>query len=256
MPTDDERRWLDYAWSVIDTPAEHLRRCIGRGGATPGEGRVEGNELRWPGYLGRNYGAEPRVLCVGAVHREGTPALQAGNQTIAETDRQLVSAARLWRESGRSDVVDARYLANTRDAYERALPAWSRWNRHFRTLVEDHLRLDRTRIAYTNLAKCRVSIDRGAKQRAAEQALTRLCQQQHPISDVLEAIQPTVVLVAVLGARPGGDVVTSWSSASCSPLVFAWQGQSGHDRHNTAPGARPLREWAPEMAAAVAAACG
>ncbi len=30
--------------------------------------------------------------------------------------------------------------------------------------------------------------------------------------------------------------------------VYSWQGQSGHDRHNTDPSERRMEEWAPEMA--------
>jgi len=114
--------------------------------------------------------------------------------------------------------------------------------------------MDLTQIAWTNLAKCRVSIDRGARQRAAESTLTRLCQRQFPAKAVVEAIRPGAVLTAVLQAGRGGDVVGSWDSPSWSPLVWAWQGRSGHDRHNTAPGARRLSEWAPEMAEKVRAA--
>jgi hypothetical protein len=170
---------------------------------------------------------------------------------VAETNAELAATAREWLAAGRSGDTDAHYLARLQDAYVRALPSWSRWNRHFRVLVEDYLRMDRTQIAWANLARCRVSIDRGSKQRAAEASLTRLCQRQFPMSGLVDAIRPVAVLVAVLQARPGGDIVSSWKSPSCSPLVFAWQGQSGHDRHNTARDARPLREWAPEMATAV-----
>lgn len=248
-----EQRWLDYAWSVVNCPAAHRQACERNGGAVPGPDRVDGNELRWPGYLGRNYEPRKGVLCVGAVHRESTPEGERGNRVVYETNAELAATARRWVASGRSGESDAAYLQGLRDAYERALPAWTRWNRHFRVLVEDYLGLDRTQIAWANLAKCRVSIDRGAKQRAAEAVLTRLCQRQFPMSALVEAIEPVAVLVAVLHARPGGDIVTSWSSPSWSPLVFTWQGQSGHDRHNTAPGARPLRDWAPAMADAVRA---
>jgi len=191
---------------------------------------------------------------VGAVHRESTPEGEKADPRIVRTNRQLAESAREWLAVGRSEDADDRYLDRLRTAYAEALPAWSRWQRHFRTLVEDYLQMDQAQIAWTNLAKCRVSIDRGAKQRAAEVQLTRLCQQTFPVADLVEAIRPRVVLVAVLGAVKPGEIVSSWSSPSCSPLVYAWQGQSGHDRHNTAPGARPLSEWAPEMANSVRAA--
>lgn len=185
--TQLEQRWLDYAWSVLNSPAEHRRECLANGSAVPGPGRVDGNDLRWPGYLGRDYEPASGVLCVGAVHREGNPANRDDGSVAERTDAELVAGARKWLTTGRSPTSDAGYLESLRSSYQQALPTWSRWQRHYRTLVEDYLGLD------------------------------------------------------IRG------------SESCAPLVFAWQGQSGHDRHNTAPGARRLAEWAPEAAAQIRA---
>lgn len=170
---------------------------------------------------------------------------------IAQTNAELAEGARSWLASDRSPQADARYLERLRSAYEHALPRWPRWQRRFRTLIEDHLGMSPREIAWTNLAKCPVSIDRGSRVRAAERELTRLCQRAFPTAQLVEAIRPAAVLVAVLAGREGGDIVATWRSPSCSPLVWSWQGQSGHDRHNTAPWARRLAEWASEMAAAV-----
>jgi hypothetical protein len=125
MLSEAEGRWLDYAWSVVATPERHRTACTANGGAIPGPGRVEGNDLRWPGYLGEHYRPGRSVLCVGAVHREGTAALQAGDRVIAETDRALVEGAREWLGTGRSAHSDERYLERLRAAYVRALPSWS-----------------------------------------------------------------------------------------------------------------------------------
>lgn len=220
----------------------------------PGPGRVDGNELRWPGYIGPDYREGHGVLCVGAVHRESPPKLERSNPVIARTNAELAAGAREWLASGRSEAADERYLRQLQATYKTALPAWSRWNRHFRTLIEDYLEMDRSEIAWVNVAKCRVSINRGARQRAAEAELTRLCQRQFPMSELVEAIRPVAVLIAGLHAGREGGIVSSWDSASASPMVFAWQAQSGHDRHNTAPGRRKLSEWAPSMAAEVRSA--
>ena len=214
---------------------------------------MDGNELRWPGYLGRNYIEGRGILCVGAAYRESTLEVERRNPVIARTNADLIACAREWISAGRSEESDERYLDRLRNAHEDALPEWDRWRRHFRTLVEDYLGMSRSEIAWANLAKCLVSIDRGSKQRAAEGVLTRLCQREFPMSELVQAIRPAVVLVAVLHARPGGDIVRTWDAPGWSPLVFTWQGQSGHDRHNTKPGARRLSEWAPEMAARVRA---
>ena len=191
------------------------------------------------------------VLCVGAVHREARPEDEARNPVSRRTNRELIDAHRTWVQHGRSPEGDRVYLERVRRAYEDALPQWNRWKRHFRWLVQDCLGLNRTEIAWTNLAKCRVAIHLGNRIRTSEAKLTRLCQREFaPVSELVEAIRPGLVLTCVLHAGRCGDIVSSWDSASMSPLVFPWQGQSGHDRHNTAPGARRLREWAPEMVSA------
>lgn len=77
------------------------------------------------------------------------------------------------------------------------------------------------------------------------------CPPWRNLSDLVDRIRPVAVLVAVLKAGSGGPIVSSWESPNASPLVFTWQGQSGHDRHNTDPQALRLSEWAPEMAAQV-----
>lgn len=228
-----EAHWLDYAWRVVTCPTDHRSECVAAGGAVPGPGRMDGNELRWPGYLGRRYEAGRGVLCVGAVHREGDPAKHGLDTVPGRTDAELVAATRRWMQKGRGLKADAEYLNALRNSYEEALPSWTRYQRHFRSLIEEHLRMDSTQIAWTNLAKCRVSIDRGSAQRAAEQRLTRLCQTTFPVSQLVAAIRPAAVLVAVLRAGENGDIVADWAAPEWRPLVFAWQGQSGHDRHNT-----------------------
>lgn len=246
-----EERWLDYAWSIVTCPAPHRDECESLGAAVPGPGRVDGNDVRWPGYLGREYREGAGILCVGAVHREARPEDETSDPVIAQTNAELAAAHRRWLRRGRSRRQDQAFIEAVRDAYERALPRWSRWNRHFRTLVEDHLGASPTEVAWTNLAKCRVSIHRGATARSAEAALTRLCQRDFaPMSELVEAIRPAIVLTSVLHAGRDGDIVTAWDAPSSSPVVFSWQGQSGHDRHNRDPHARRLSVWAPEAAAA------
>ncbi len=244
MISEVEARWLDYAWAVVNCPDYHRRKCVADGAAVPGPGRTDGNDLRWPGYIGRNYVPGHSILCVGAVHREPNPE--------EETAHGLIASARHWLAEGRSETSDHEYLESVREQYEQNLPRWSRWNRHFRTLIVNYLGADITEIAWTNLAKCRVSIDRGATVRQAEQKLTRLCQAEFaPMADLVEKIEPVACLVSVLHGGRGGSIVDAWDGETVRPLVYSWQGQSGHDRHNTVSGARRLEEWAPEMAEAV-----
>ncbi len=232
-----EKRWLDFAWKVVNPPQSHLDACIAAGAAVPGPDRVDGNDLRLPGYLGRNY-RTGGVLCVGAVSREPSREDEAKDRDIARTNANLFETTRKWIKEGRSPESDADYLNSIRPTYEQALPSWSIWGRSFRPLVEDYLRKGIADIAYTNLAKCRLPIDR------ATEPLMRLCERGFiPIRDVVDLVQPTAVLVCVLGAGRSGDIVVSWDSERYSPLVYPFQG-----RNSTDPAGRRRSEWAPEMA--------
>ncbi len=238
-----EANWLEHAWQIVNCPETHLRRCQAAGGAVPGQGRVDGNELRWPGYLGRGYPSEGGILCVGAVHREERPDDEKKNPVIGRTNRELATATRHWMASGRTATNDVHYLESVRTAYEVALPEWSRWRRHFRRLIEDYLKLDLTQIAWTNLAKCRAPIHRGAAEQRAEAKLTRLCQRDFcPMSDLIDLIRPQIVLTCVLRAGREGGIVSSWNGKLASPRVYAWHGRNGLD-----PSGRRLQDWAPTM---------
>ncbi|MCW3047291.1 MAG: hypothetical protein JWO74_1575 [Solirubrobacterales bacterium] len=127
-----------------------------------------------------------------------------------------------------------------------------RWRRVFRPLIEDLLGMGLGEIAWANLAKCRVSIDRGDGQRAAEARVTRLCQSEFvPMRELVEAIRPAAVVCSVLAAGEGGTIVSSWSGPTWRPLVFTFHGLTGHDRSNRDPARRASSEWAPEAAQAI-----
>src|SRR3954468_11235119 len=97
---DVEQRWLDHAWRVASCPDGHRRLCETAGGAAPRAGAVDGNELRWPGYLGRNYIG---ILCVGHVSREVTPQHLALMPTqVRRSYARLEAASRGWLAAGRS----------------------------------------------------------------------------------------------------------------------------------------------------------
>jgi hypothetical protein len=70
-------------------------------------------------------------------------------------------------------------------------------------------------------------------------------------STVVDAVAPVAVLVCVLDAAAGGGLNVTWRTADHDPLVYAWHGQTGHDRSNQDPLRRPLAAWGPEMAAEV-----
>jgi hypothetical protein len=183
---------------------------------------VGGNDLRWPGYLGRRYGQLATVLCVGHVH--ATDWEQTARVPLEKSLRR-------WLSSGRSQSSDTAYLESVREVFEWWLPTWRRWS-HFRALV-DKLQLDVQDIAWTNLAKCRVSRE------ANPDGVVRVCQSAFPIREVVEALRPEAVLSCVKNAYEGGPIVTTWRSANLPrPLVFTWDGRRGTDRDG-----RLLRVW-------------
>ena len=238
MVTKIEESWLDYAWSVVDCPDQHRTRCEVLGAAVPGPGSMDGNEVRWPGYIGRNYQENKGVLCIGAAHREAHPE-EAADPVIGRTNADLVEAHRRWLHNGRSQTEDMAFLEGVRSAYEEALPHWRRWNNPFRKLIQDHLGMSISEIAWDNLAKCRGGSSPHAK-------LAYFCQREFvPVSILIEALRPAVVLNCVLPAKPGGRIVSSWVSPSASPLVFSF-----HGRYSTDHEGRKLDEWAPEVVAA------
>ena len=158
------------------------------------------------------------MLCVGHVHRERVWA-EADDVHTDATDA-LVSSVRGWLRRGRSTSSDRKFLLSAQDEYEKWLPSWDRWNAHFRDFVSG-LGLDKTQIAWANLAKCRVAID----QRSAVDRVIRLCQGEFPAADLVDAIRPVAVLVCVLHAGEAGPIVKSWKTENASPLVFTWDGR-------------------------------
>lgn len=228
-----ERAWLNYAWRVVNWPKEHAGPCLAAGGLpqsdTP-EGRH--NDLRWPGYVGRDYKPERGVLCVAAVGQQPkhyTPDQAGGYAEMARIHRA-------WLERGRSEEADRQFLESHRDYYERALPTWKRWRQVFRGFVEDHLRMDRREIAYGNLAKCRArDVD--------TVRLARVCQAVFPASEMVAALRPAAVVVAVVSARPGGGTVRTWRGNGYEPFVWTFEGRNARGQDG-----RGLNQWAPDVA--------
>jgi hypothetical protein len=206
--------------------------------AASGVGVDGGNELRFPGYIGRSYKAGQGVLLVGHVHREPEPQ----HMSLPGDHERFIAAHFRWQASVRSEEADAEFLSEMRRHYEEAVSSWNPWRQFFRSIVEDELRMSLSEVAYTNLAKCRQDPNRGSAER-----LTTFCQTQFPAYELVDAIRPAGVFVCVISAAPSRGVIR-WNLGEWDPPVYAFEGRNGRDARK-----RKRDEWLPEAVARVRA---
>lgn len=174
------------------------------------------------------------MLCLAAVGRQPPQYTPDQARDYAEMGR----VHRTWLEAGRSEDADTDFLERHREYYEVALPTWPRWNNVYRTFVEADLGMDVTQISFGNLAKCRAN-------EADTELLARVCQQVFPVSELVAALRPIAVVVAMLNAR---GIVRSWQGNSHQPLVWTFQGRNGKGQDG-----RRFAEWGPDLADAIRA---
>lgn len=215
--------------------------------------RVAGEgHLRWPGSVNSNFKPEHGVLFVGSVHRE----FHAGpggkeDEVLRDQERILVAANKRWRDAGRSTASDQAYLDSTAGAYELSIPRWPRGDVVVALLNMLGDRVDQ--VAWVNLARCQVppSVTDEAPLRAA-------CQRRdvYPVSEVIDAVRPSAVFVAVLGTvdrtTRGGTALagdgTVLSGRNWSPEIFVFNGRQRTDRDH-----RKFAAWSAEAAQRVTA---
>lgn len=130
--------WARYVENVVHVDERHRRQCVRATGAEETSG-LDG-DLRWPGYLGSDYGnARIRLLCAGQVHH---------GPMLEETLGDIQPALREIRQHGASRTL----LKTVTAQYEKAITTWGPWSK-FRKILRP-LSLSETHIAYTNVAKC------------------------------------------------------------------------------------------------------
>jgi hypothetical protein len=206
-----EKRWLDYARRIVNVDVAHLARCAAAGGLSD---PVDPSQaLRWPGYLGYSY-ETARVLLVGQVHRD----INAASGVDPAVNDRYVAQTYDW-SLGR--ISDETFLEETRRAYPYWMKDWPGAWRHFRALLNT-LELGFEQIAYANLAKCQLPTTR------KPDVLLQVCQRDFPMRELVEAIHPTMVLVAAKNAHEGGGTVTDWGT----PNVFTFDFRRGTNRND------------------------
>lgn len=187
-----ERAWLVYARSVVQNE-EHRLACEAAGGSPPNHPGVDASDVRWPGYLGRNY-APGGVLCVATVHRDFASA----GVGVAIRDR-LVSGTRQWKAGG---IDDEAYLAAVRDGYEAGLRQWTVGNNIGAAL--QCIGTDIQSICYVNAARCQYpEIEPkapAAEAKRTKAALVHFCLSTFPIEDLVGLLQAAVVLFTNVAA--------------------------------------------------------
>ena len=227
-----ERRWLDYAWRIVNCPPEHRQGCFAHG-AAGGPGLDGINQLRFPGYLGRDFRG---LLCVAHVHREPEKGGVGDTARDREAGRRLLTADEEWRARARSRNSDGAFLEAVRHHYETMFFTWDVW-KPFRKLVEE-VSFGVSQLAFANLAKCR------QRKGPSPEPLIEFCQRDFPMTELVEAIRPRVVLVAVKHGGPGGGLGIRWRSAHSDPYVWAFQ-----RLNKQSAGGRSPSEWWAEVVA-------
>jgi hypothetical protein len=173
-----EADWLEYARSIAACDPTHRAECVQRGG---GSAVGPDPELRWPGFIGSDYEANPfRVLCVAQIHNpNGWSASASGLAPMEPLLREWLDG---W-------LRDEAFLAKYRDEYAQRLPTWGPWRKAFGPVLRDpRIGLSPTEIAYVNIAKCWLSP--GANQ----YELMRSCERWKGIASLLAVVKPDAVV--------------------------------------------------------------
>jgi hypothetical protein len=168
-----ETAWLEYAREVVED-GEHHSTCASRGGSDASLGFAP--DVRWPGYLGRDY-RRGGVLWLANVH---TSFATAGlGPRFAQTADESV---RRWR--GRFDS-DETFLDGLRNTYEIGLATWTVGGWPRRAL--ERLGVPIAAVAYSNAARCQAT-DTGIE-------LQRHCLKRWPVQRLLDLLEPDLVLL-------------------------------------------------------------
>ena len=192
-------------------------------------------------------------MFVGSVHREFHIGRNGKKDPVLlDQERLLVRSNQAWQESGRSTLSDESYLDSTADAYEASIPRWPRGGVVMSLLAKLGDSVDQA--AWVNLARCQ------APPTVTDEALLRqACQRSDvfPVSEVVDALRPSALFVAVLGTvdrttRAGrfhhGDG-TVLDGNEWHPLVYVFDGRQLTDRNQrkfdvwSAEAAAEIREW-------------
>lgn len=254
-----EKAWIAYAHDLLDD-RDHLRRCSEEAGGSPigsdldPQNRLD-SDLRWPGYLGREYRAGG-ILCVATVHRdfESNGAGPAVRADIVEGTRGLRDRT----------ITDTEYLERVRRGYEAGLAKWVVGGNLGKAL--DALSVPLTSVAYVTAARCQVPEDWShlpdtADKEEAKATCTKikkkvlkLCWADYPITQIIGLLRPSFVLFA---NAPTYDLAapTRELTGVTSTCIHAWQEPAGmllrplRVGDLTHPIGTSLQGWAPTVRA-------
>jgi hypothetical protein len=254
-----EEAWIAYAHELLDDK-DHQVRCANAGGSPSGVGLDPTGsldpDLRWPGYLGRDYRAGG-VLCVATVHRD-FESNGAGPQVRAD----IVDATRRFRDR---TITDTDYLESVRRGYEAGLAKWIVGG-HLGTTLRT-IKVPLTAIAYVNAARCQYPEDRGhlpdpAARKAAKvagdktkAALLKLCWKDFPVTRIIDMLRPRFVLFANAPTFFRCEPHLASTRSVAAACIHPWQGKAGlllrplTVGNRTYPRGTALELWAPSITA-------
>jgi len=212
MITDLERRWLDYASSVVSDKS-HRDECVKNGGIG-----IEDRSLRWPGYLGEGYRKNGLVV-IANIHRDF-----ASGRASADLARDLIRSTRKWRDSPRTFFGDQEYLRINRRCYKQGFKKWTVGGIVRKFIGQVGLSLDD--IVYFNAARCQ------AKKGPCKK-LQRLCMDRFPLEGHIAMLRPRLILTC-------SEVVESMDQ---DVVEIKWFHQLNHTDRNK----DRYDVWAPPM---------
>jgi hypothetical protein len=238
-----EKRWVDYARRLINDAA-HLEACARRLGPEAAA-RMDAPDLRWPGYVGAGY-RPGGLLLTATVHREfasGAPAMPTPDR-----DR-FVEATRAWRDNA---ISDSAWLEVLRAFYLAGLTRHWAVGRLLRAL-QTRVGVQADAIAYVNAARCQIA-ERPpiARDAAIKKSVVRLCTADYPLTDVVGALHPAVIVVTKGTYDAAGAAIDTGV-----PVVAIDQRQlllraPLHTNGVVFPAGTRLAEWAPAVSALLA----
>jgi hypothetical protein len=199
-----EQAWMNRVDRIVTCTA-HIQETHEAGGS-PDYDELDGQWLRWPGFIGSEYGLGVRVLGVANVHRGfRSKRFRTINPQRKHTPEHVIAlddAVRVTGQRAAGAIGDREYLDGLRPMYQLGLSgSWSVGD-VFRAGLEALLPWSEEgmqRIAYANVSCCQIpEAVRIPNAATVTEEIQALCLKHHPLLDLTASLEPHVILCCSL----------------------------------------------------------